>query len=128
MPPVQEKFLRLDTHLRNSATCRIPTLSSHMASLPSSQDDMTPPSLAEHQPAEIPATIPTESQTSSSHSSSPACGHTEHQVTGRSIIAHQFAPSTFPSSSYHRPQKSGYQQMRIICLSCLSSLILQHSR
>ena len=52
-----------------------------MASPPSSQNDMTPPSLAEHQPAEISATNPSEGQTPSSYSSSTACGLTEHQAT-----------------------------------------------
>ena len=98
-PQCRRKFVRLDTHLRNSATCRIPTLLSPMASPPSSQDDMTPPILAEHQPAEIPATIPPENQTlsshSSSHSSSPACGLTEHQATGLS--------TSIPTPSQHLP-------------------------
>ena len=71
-----------------------------MASPPSSQDDMTPPSLVEHQPAEIPATIPPDSQTPSSqtppsHSSSPACGLTEHQGTRPSTSA--------PAPSLHLP-------------------------
>ena len=87
--------MRLDTHLRNSATCRIPTRPSPMASPPSSQDDVTPPTLVEHQPAEIPATIPPESQTPSSRSTSPACGPTEHQGTGPSTSA--------PAPSLHLP-------------------------
>ena len=96
-PQCRRKFVRLDTHLRNSATCRIPTctLPSSMASPPSSQNDMTPPSLAEHQPAEISATNPSESQTPSSYSSSTACGLTEHQATRPSTIA--------PAPSQHLP-------------------------
>ena len=77
-PQCRRKFVRLDTHLRNSATCRIPTctLPSPMASPPSSQNDMTPPSLAEHQPAEISATNPsgTGSSCSPHHSSSCTVG------------------------------------------------------
>lgn len=67
----------MDTHLRNSATCKIVPSPSPIASSPPSQDDLTPPTKAE-----APATNLLKNQTPPNHRSSPACGLTEHQATG----------------------------------------------
>ena len=50
-PQCRRKFVRLDTHLRNSATCRSHPLPSHLASPPSS--NTTPPSPACSSPCDV---------------------------------------------------------------------------